>query len=310
MAAMTLIEYAKMAESDLDRGVIELFASGSPILGRLPFMNVTGGSYSYNVEERLPGIAFRGINQSYTGSTGIIVPVTEKVKIMGGECDTDVALVRRYGEARRAIDINMKIKAAARSFDRLFFSADEAADPLSFTGLNARLSGPQRLYADGGSGSAGLALTENMLQGLIDAVDDRPDMLIMGRAMRRQLTNLFKASLLFAFTEPDYFGIRTETFDGIPLGVLGRDETGTWLLDFTETEGSSVSICASIYALKFGEQQYICGIQTAAPAGKDFGEIPNSPVMRYRYDWDCGIAMFHPRCAARLSGVLKAANTI
>ena len=70
--ALTLIEAAKLETGDVYRsGVIELYAGSSDILMALPFENITGGSLAYNRETALPGIGFRGVNESYTPSTGI-----------------------------------------------------------------------------------------------------------------------------------------------------------------------------------------------------------------------------------------------
>ena len=55
---LTLTEASKLIQNPLQRGVVETFARTSPVLERLPFMDVNGNAYSYNVEQTLPGIAF------------------------------------------------------------------------------------------------------------------------------------------------------------------------------------------------------------------------------------------------------------
>ena len=70
---LTLLEAAKLVQDPLKRGVIEIFPRTSPVLERLPFFNVNGQAYKYNIEETLPGIAFRGINESYTEDTGVVL---------------------------------------------------------------------------------------------------------------------------------------------------------------------------------------------------------------------------------------------
>ena len=74
---LTLTEASKLIQNPLQRGVVETFARTSPVLERLPFMDVNGNAYSYNVEQTLPGIAFRDYNASYTESTGVVNPHTE-----------------------------------------------------------------------------------------------------------------------------------------------------------------------------------------------------------------------------------------
>jgi len=305
LAAITLIEYAKGIQNDLLRGVVETFASGSPVLGKLPFMDVKSGAIEYSQEDTLPGIAFRNVNASYTASSGVINPLVEKVKIMGGTIDTDIALIRRFGDSRRALDISMKVKASSRYFDAIFIDGDESTYPTQFYGLNKRLAGNQLLYADG-AGTAGAVLSENIIDRVIDAVDEKPDLLLMGKKMYRQLKNLFKGSTIFGFTDPNYFGVRVPTFDGIEIGILDKDNLNNVILDIDETVGSDT--CGSIYALKFGEDR-LAGIQTAPPDSKDLGEI-TAGKLTYRLDWDVGIIVAHLRCAARMAGIKAATGVL
>lgn len=68
--AMTVIEAAKLAQTPLQSGVIETIAKNSGVLERLPFLPVSSNSYTSNLEETLPGIAFRAVGEGYTESTG------------------------------------------------------------------------------------------------------------------------------------------------------------------------------------------------------------------------------------------------
>ena len=94
---LTLLEAAKLVQDPLKRGVMEIFPRTSPVLERLPFFNVNGQAYKYNIEETLPGIAFRGINATYTESTGIVNPAVEALYILGGLSKVDRALVKTQG---------------------------------------------------------------------------------------------------------------------------------------------------------------------------------------------------------------------
>ena len=78
--ALTLLEAAKLATDPLQKGVISIFASSSPILERLPFFDVAGMAYRYNQEQTLPGHRLpRDQCQSYTESTGIVNPAVESL---------------------------------------------------------------------------------------------------------------------------------------------------------------------------------------------------------------------------------------
>lgn len=303
--ALTILEYAKTQQNDLLRGVVEVFAKTSPILQLLPFQNIDGNAFQYNQEDVLPGIAFRGINEGYTESTGILNPLVEKLKIMGGDADTDkflLATQKSNAANRKQIDVAMKVKAAALGFTKSFFDGDESTAATEFDGLNKRLTGNQAIAA----GDNGADLTENMLQRLIDAVDGRPSALLMGKKMRRQLFNLAKGSSILS-VQQDAFGRQISAYADIPIFVVEKDVNSAEILDFDETQGSAVGTTGSIYAVRF-EDMYVSGIQAGSIDVRDLGEQDSKPVERVRIEWYCGFGIFHPRAAARLKGITAASG--
>ncbi len=68
---ISLIEAAKLTSDPLKKGVIETFARSSPVLERLPLMDIQGQALRYNVEQTMPGIGFRAINATYTADQGV-----------------------------------------------------------------------------------------------------------------------------------------------------------------------------------------------------------------------------------------------
>lgn len=305
--AQTLIEYAKGTQDSILAGVIKTFAVNSPILRSLPWRTVQGGALQYQVESALPGIGFRNINQAYSEQVGVWLPQVEKVKIMGGDLDCDKALIRRFGASRRAADIEAQARASALAFDKYFFDGDESTDVKQFDGVNKRLSGTSQVVYTDHSGTAGANLDENCIDILIDALDAKPDLLVMGKAVYRQVKNVFKSNTLITL-QPTEWGFSVPAYDGIPIGIVDKDHQGNVILAMDETVGSTSGTCGSIYAFKFDSDLYVCGIQSAPPDGTDLGEIDSKPVLRYRLDWDCGFAIFHPRCVARLSGITAASG--
>lgn len=295
--AFTLAEYAKMSQDELRRAVIETFAKSSAVLDSLRFSDIEGSALQYNIEKALPGIGFRGINEAYSESTGILNPAVEKLKIIGGDLDTDLFLIKTMGEDRWATDVKMKIKAAALYFTRMFFDGDESVDPRQFDGLNKRLTGSQVISA----GTNGAELTENMLDQLIDAVEGGPTDLYMSKKMRRQLNNLAKANQLLK-TTVDQWGRPIETYAGIPIRIIERDNLDNEILDFDETQGSS-NQTGSIYAVR-NEEGYLEAIQSGPLDTRKFDELEQKPAKRVRIEWYVGIAIFHPRAVARLKGIL------
>lgn len=295
MEALTLIEAAKLVQDPLKRGVIELFPRTSPVLERLPFFPVNGQAYVYNQEETLPGIAFRGINESYTAETGIVNPVVEKLFIMGGISKVDRALVKTQGNVNnlRAIYDGMKAKAAALTFTSKFFTGDNATNPKEFDGLENRLTGDQVLDM----GDAALTLAK--LDELIDAVQGGPDVLFMNKTMRRKVNALMRAAGQATETVNDAFGRQISSYAGVPIAVIEDDKDGSLILDFTET-GSTTSI----YACRFGAGEWVSGLQSGSMDVIDLGLIET--VYKTLVEWICGLAVFHPKAAARLKGITNA----
>lgn len=299
---LTLIEASKLIQDPLQRGVVEIFARTSPVLERLPFFNIAGNAYSYNREETLPGVAFRAVNETYTESTGIVNPCTENLKIFGGTGRVDRALVKTQGNLNdlRAIQDGMRAKAAALDFTKTFFKGDEQSSPKGFDGLQKRIAGTQLLAAGGSSG--GDALTLAKLDELLDQIQGGADVLFMSKTMRRKVNSLMRASNQAMEIVSDAFGRQIQAYAGVPIGTIEADADGREILGFTEANpGGGAPASASIYAVKFGVREFVCGLQAGPLEVIDQGLI--DVWYQTLIEWICGIAIFNPRSAARLWGI-------
>ena len=279
---LTLTEASKLIQNPLQRGVVETFARTSPVLERLPFMDVNGNAYSYNVEKTLPGIAFRDYNTSYTESTGVVNPHTEKLYIMGGISSVDRALVKTQGSVNniRAIHDNMKAKAAALTFTAKFFNGDNTTAATEFDGLKERLTGSQALTYTG-------AMTLEKVDELIDGVIGGPTALFMSKATRRTVNALRRAAGQATEVVSDSFGRQIDAYAGIPIGVIEEDK-----------DGAAILADGEIYAIRMGVQEYVSGLQAGGMEVIDLGL--NRTQYETLIEWICGIAVFHPKAAARL----------
>lgn len=305
--ALSLLEASKLSTDVLQRGVIETFARTSPILELLPFMEISGNSYKYNVETTLPGVAFRDINNGYTESTGTVTQYSEGLVILGGDVDVDKFLVQTRSNINdvRAIHTQMKAKALSREFTKTFFHGDPAVNPLEFKGLAARLAGTsQDLDAeeieikdnDGG------LLTLRRLHALLDAVEGGPDVLIMSKAMRRELQAVLENNQHYLQIGRDEFGRPVTMFGDVQIRTI-EDE----ILPFVTPEGEDHAV-SEIYAIKFGPEEYVSGLRNGGVSVRDLGELDTKPVYRTRIEFYCGLAMFHPKSAARLKNVRRGAT--
>lgn len=299
---LTLIEAAKLEQDLLRRGVIQTFAETSPVLEDLPFTDVQGNSLKFNIESKLPNVAFREVNVGYTESTGEVRQASETLKIYGGTIDVDRYIQQTRGSLndQRAVQTRLKVKALSLGFTRAFFHGDSTTDVNSFDGLAKRITGDQIIEA----GTNGAALTLDLLDDLIDRVNGGPDVLYMNRKMRRQVTKLARSSAILRVGQDD-FGRQVVSYDGIPIKIIDVDEHGNQILDFTETTGTS-SKTASIYAVRYGAEEYLGGITNGGIQVVDAGLQSDPPVYRTLVEWYVSIVLYNPNAAARLKGVIEA----
>jgi len=308
--AMTLLEASKLASGDVVRsGVIEMFAANSDILRAMPFLDVPGGSYNYNQEGTLPGVAFRGINEAYTESVGVINPQVEVLRIGGGDLDVDKALLKMHGDTVRTTHEAAKVKAMALYLTKKFIKGDSVAEPREFDGLVNRLTGSQLISNTGSSAAGALSLAK--LDEVVDAVDS-PTHLIMSKAMRRRLSAAARNTAVGGYIDydQDEFGNRVTLYDGLPILIADYDDTGARIIDFDEAGGDGMgTVGTSIYCVSFGGNM-LTGLQNGMMEVSDLGEIDDKPVVRTRVEWLVGLAALHGRCAGRLYSITDAAVAV
>lgn len=299
---MTLLEYAKTQPANsIARAYIEMF-SESDVVRALPFNTIPGGAYQYDQSAALPGVAFRGINESFTATTGVVNPQVEALRIAGGDIDVDRALVRWYGPDRRSREERLKVLALSQAIATKVIKGDSTSDPREFDGLQVRLTGNQLITNSASSGGAVLSLAK--LDEAIDQVVD-PTHLIMNKGMRRALTVASRTTSVGGnvTTEIDEFGKQITRYNGLPILVPYADNGGTDFLGFTEAASNpSGATSTSIYCVSFGDGM-VSGIQNAPIDVRDLGETDSSPVLRTRLEWDVSIVVEHGRAAARLYSV-------
>lgn len=299
--ALTLLEAAKINSGDVFKaGVLAKFAESSEILRVLGFLGINGNSLKYNVEETLPGIGFRGVNGSYTESTGIINPKTESLVIAGGDLDVDKFIVDTMGASQRTVHEAMKIKALALAWTKTFIKGDSETNPLEFDGLQKRLQGDS-VIANHATG-AGLSLAK--LDEAIDAVDGA-NAILMSKAMRRRLTVAARTQAVggnITYTI-DQFGRQVAMYNDLPILIVDKDNENNDILGFSEANSTT-----SIYVVAFGDGQ-VQGLENGGMSVRDMGELETKPSLRTRIEWYSGFGVFAPRSAARLKNITDAAVT-
>ena len=303
--ALTLTEAGKLSNDMLLQGVVETIVKDSPILQKLPFIEIVGNGLTYNQEKTLPSIDFYDVGDTWAESTPTFEQKTALLKIMGGDADVDNFLkaTRSNVQDLEAAVVELKAKALKDKFEETFIYGDATAEPKQFDGVRGLIdtgtAGDQVVAA----GASGATLTLSMLDELIDAIKGgKPDTLLMSRRSRRKINTLVRASGGLMDSDRDSWGNFVQLWDSIPIGV------NDWILDThvvsggveTDTTGGD---CSTIYALQFGEGG-LCGL--TAPGHltvEPIGSLETKDATRSRIKWYVSLALFSSIKAAALIGV-------
>ncbi len=292
--ALTLVEASKLSNDTLLVGVIETIASESPILQRLPFIEIIGNSLTYNRENVAPTAAFYDVGDDWTEDTPTFTQASASLKILGGDADVDNFLksTRSNVQDLEAAVVQLKARAVQNLFDDTFINGDETADPKSFDGLNQLCVSGQTLSM----GVDGASLTLEKLDETIDKIlPGKPDMLLMSRRTRRDMNELARASGTVIEADRDDFGKVVQFYDGIPIGI------NDYISD-AQTVGVNGDT-STIFALQFGEGA-VSGL--TGPGGLDIervGSLETKDASRIRVKWYASLALFNTAKLARLIGV-------
>ena len=291
--ALTLTEAAKLANDVVLAGVIESIVKDSPVLQRLPFIELVGNALTYNRENAAAGASWFAVGDTWTEGTPTFTQVTATLKILGGDADVDryLATTRNNVQDLEAAVVELKAKAVRNEFEDVFIGGDGTAN--KFTGIRSAIVGGQTIAM----GTNGAQLTLARLDELIDLVKPgRPDLLLMSKRSRRSLSALVRASGAFMETRQDAFGAFQEFYAGIPVGVSDFISDG-------ETHGTANN-ASRVYAVQFGEGA-VAGLQ--GPGGlqvERVGPLETKDAVRWRIKWYVGLAVFSDLSLAQLTGVI------
>lgn len=301
--ALTLIEAAKSVSGDVVRSsVIQIYGESSQIMGAIPFGDIAGNAYKYNVEQTLPGIAFRGLNEGFPESTGIINPKIETLAIAGGDVDVDKHIIRCMGAGQRAAQTSMKLKALAHSMSDTVINGDSSVNPKGFDGLKVRLTGPQVISNNSAADGGALSL---MKVDQAIAQTDSPTHIITSKAVKLKLTAASRTPGVTGYIvhERQQIGAPIMFYNGLPL--LEADGSSDVYASIASNEpytGGGNPDGQSLYVVSFMEGM-VQGLQSGTPIVTDLGELDAKPVMRLRIEWDISLAILHPRAATRLRDI-------
>ena len=297
MAGISLVQSAKMTNDVLQAGVIEVLATESKLLQLLPFMNVQGSGYTYNIEKNLGSAQFRKVNDGYKNAAIETIPVTERIVILGDEAIVDTYQIAVESDINNlmAIEVQLRTKAIARKFEQCFLNGAGEGVPSesvanAFYGLITRYKKAfdvsegtrtdlQKLQAAQVFKAAEVEDLIGDLDLLIDMVQGGPDVLIMNKFTRRKLTAKGRAYCDYRQGE---FGTQFLQYGGI---------------DVVDIEGDLLEN-DYILAVKFGAKEAVCGLQNGSVRVTALGEMESQPQLKTRIEWFVGLAVFNPKAVA------------
>lgn len=279
MAGISLAQSAKMTQNELQAGVIEILATESKLLNILPFMNVVGSGYSYNVEKNLGSAQFRNVNEAYTSNAIETDLRTEALVILGDEAVVDTFQIATHSNVNdlMAIEVALRTKAIAHQYEKSFINGK--GNVKDFKGILVRY---EDVSANEVQKAQVFEASENLVDDidvLLDSVLGGADCLIMNKKTRRALTSVARTSCEYKQYE---YGTQFTLYGGLPIVDV-------------ETE-----ILADNYviAVKFGVKEAVCGLQNGSIQVTPLGEMESSPALKTRIEWFCGMAIFNDKKVA------------
>jgi len=325
--AYTLADYARLAESPLKAGVIDILRMASPILDSLSFSDEGTLDIELLRTKSLPTVYSRKIGGTFTESKGQIEPVKDRIINFGGYIDIDKTLMKAKTQVdQKALQVSMFTKAMGAYFNNVFFNGTPTSDYDSLTGLWYRLvnylpsaqsiaAGSIDISPDSATLAADKIKLVDYVHQLMDVTghgDGGPDILYMGRTLKLRFESAMRQSGMLG-TTTDSYGRTFATFgEGGPkimeAGVTDPLDLTAQVLGVAElADGTALTggACSSIYSVKYGGE-YVNGFQVYPIDVQDIGLLQAGNAYRVTIDWTPGIYMVSPFSVGRIHGIVAA----
>ena len=140
--SILLAEASKLATDILLKGIIETIVKDSPILEKLPFIQIVGNSLKYNREKTLPTAAwYAPVTGTWVASPPTFEQCTASLSILGVDADVDNFLksTRSNVQDLETACIELAAKSVRNEFENVFLNGTGSSDQP--TGLYLALKG-------------------------------------------------------------------------------------------------------------------------------------------------------------------------
>lgn len=312
---VSFLETAKYGGTNLAAGVVETLIQESPILEQLMFTSFSGNATEVELEDTLPTPQFRSVGEGYTRSYGTDTSRFFGVAILGGEVFIDNYQLKVQADRKnaKAKQYSKFTKAMSRQFDETFLRGDATAK--DFKGVNTLIGeGLGSTFTMSGTTDVGVIDFEKLDQAQENMRGTSATAILAPQiGFRRNLTTLARNTagyFTFLDTGTDAFGRKVTTWDDIPIRVLGDDINGDPLLPYTEDPGDGGNDGASIYFVRYGDEENVYGLLglDGSMDVQDFGETESLPGHLGRVEVYPGIAIKDAYSVVRIQGVKNATS--
>jgi hypothetical protein len=129
--SILLAEASKLSTDILLKGIIETIVKDSPILQKLPFIQIVGNSLKYNRERTLPTAAwYAPVTGTWAASPPTFEQVTASLSILGVDADVDNFLksTRSNVQDLEAACIELAAKSVRNEFENVFLNGTGASE--------------------------------------------------------------------------------------------------------------------------------------------------------------------------------------
>lgn len=275
---MSLADSLKLTQDTLQAGVIEILGEESKLLANLPFRYIDGSGLTYTIQKTQAKPHYRNVGESYKPSEVEYENRTESLSILGDEAIVDTyqnQIVADYNDLM-AIEVSMKTKGVAQSYQKAFLYGDTSKDIKAFNGLNKRLIKNQIFETSG--------IVADDLDILADAVRGA-NFAIMSKSKRRKLTNENRSLITKSTNE---FGVQVTQYGEMVICDLD-DEI------FEDGDKNS------IYVMRLSDVDGVCGLQNGGITVTPLGHMTGSPKLKTRIEWFTGMAVYDDKSVAKIT---------
>ncbi|MBU6250967.1 MAG: hypothetical protein KGO47_07375 [Cyanobacteria bacterium REEB417] len=296
--------------------VLQTMLDNGPLFAALPFKDIVGASEVFNLEDELPIVNARLLDENPSNTRGSSIPQSVITAIYTADIKTDVQRLAREGRGAHDTEVLRTARALRMQIESDFVRGSlESSSGRSFNGLSTLIPAVSTNSQAVANHATGAAPKLSALDDMLNQVDAAPSqkVIIMPRALRPALQALRRDQSLTGNLqiETNALGQPAMFYDEAEIILTDVDPYNTPIQGFTEGSGSNT---CSIYCVALGEdsvymaqgQSMVNGELQPGLVVYDVGESFTSTHYLTRINLDCAAVIKNPRKAARLYNVTKA----